>query len=170
MITSKEHANKPLVSITDGKDLGEIKGLYLDLDMRQVAGIFLGTEGIINRKVLAIARNDVKVYGIDVWLVAGPDVVKTLEDIPDSAAFTLVSDLRGREIQTEGGTKLCVVEDVILGSEAHVLGFTLGKVYAQGPLAERKAIVREAITDLGSKEKPMTANLSQAESLTIPTE
>jgi sporulation protein YlmC with PRC-barrel domain len=168
LTTSKEHANKPIISITDGKDLGEIKGLYLDLDMRQVAGISLGTEGIINRKVLAIARSDVKVYGIDAWLVSGPDVVKALEEIPDSTTFTLVSDLRGREIQTEGGTKLCVVEDVILDSEARVLGFVLGKVYAQGPLAERKAIVREAITDLGSKEKPMTANLSQAESMDVP--
>ncbi len=167
MITSKEHSNKPLVSITDGKDIGEIKGLYLDPDMRQVAGVFVATEGIINRKTLAITRKDVLVYGIDTWLVSGPDIVKPVEEIPDSAAFILVSDLRGREIQTEGGTKLCTVEDVLLDSQANVLGFTLGKVYAQGPLAERKAIVREAIIDLGSKEKPMTANLSQAESLTI---
>ena len=168
MITSKEHSNKPLVSITDGKELGEVKGLYLDLDMRQVAGVFLGTEGLINRKVLAIPRSAVQVYGIDVWLVSGPDTVTTLEDIPDSATFTLVSDLRGREVQTEGGTKLAEVEDVLLDGETRVLGFTLGKVYAEGPLDERKTIVREAITDLGSEDKPMTANLAQAESLTIP--
>jgi sporulation protein YlmC with PRC-barrel domain len=168
LFTSKEHSNKPIISITDGKDLGEIKGLYLDLDMHQMAAVSIGTEGIINRKVLAIARSDVQVYGIDAWLVSGPDVVVTLEEIPDSASFTLVSDLRGREIQTEGGTKLCTVDDVIMDNEAHVLGFSLGKVYAQGPLAERKAIVREAITDLGNKEKPMTANFTQAESLVMP--
>jgi sporulation protein YlmC with PRC-barrel domain len=166
--TSKEHANKPLVSITDGKDLGEIKGLYLDADMHQVAGVFVGTEGIINRKALAIARSNVQVCGIDVWLVSGPDVVKLLEEIPELAAATLVSDLHGREIQTEGGTKLCIVDDVILDADTHVLGFSLGKVYSQGPLAEKKAIVRDAITDLGGPEKPMIANLSQAESLNIP--
>jgi len=168
MITSKDHMNKPLVSLTDGKKLGEIKGLYLDLDMRQVAGVFLGTEGLIKRKTLAIPRSAVQVYGIDVWLVSGPDVVMALEDIPDSATFTLVSDLRGREVQTEGGTKLAIVEDVLLDSETRVLGFSLGKVYAEGPLDERKAIIREAITDLGSEDKPMTAILAQAESLTIP--
>jgi hypothetical protein len=118
--------------------------------------------------VLAIPRSAVQVYGIDVWLVSGPDTVTTLEDIPDSATFTLVSDLRGREVQTEGGTKLAEVEDVLLDGETRVLGFTLGKVYAEGPLDERKTIVREAITDLGSEDKPMTANLAQAESLTIP--
>lgn len=170
MITSKELSNKPLISITDGKKLGEIKGLYLGLDMRQMAGIFLGTEGFINRKVLAIPRSAVQVYGIDVWLVSGPDKVTALEDLPDSATYTLVSDLRGREVQTEGGTKLAIVEDVLLDSEARVLGFTLGKVYAEGPLADRKIIVREAITDLGSEDKPMTVILAQAESLTIPSD
>lgn len=169
MSTSKEQLNKPLISITDGKDLGEIKGLYLDADMRQVAGILAGAEGIINRKMLAVSRADVQVYGVDVWLVSGPDVVKPLEEIAESAAFILVNDLRGREIQTEGGTKLCVIEDVILDSEARVLGFSLGKVFAQGPLAERKAIVREAITHLGSKEQPMTAELAMAESRSIST-
>ena len=168
MLTSREHSNKPLVSITDGKKLGEIKGVYLDLDMRLVAGVYLGTEGLIKRKVLAIPRNAVQVYGIDVWLVSNSDAVMALQDIPDSDSFTLMSDLRGREIQTEGGTKLAVVEDVLLDGETRVLGFTLGKVYAEGPLNERKTIVREAITDLGSEDKPMTAILAQAESLVIP--
>jgi uncharacterized protein YrrD len=170
MITAKEQSNKPLISITDGKKLGEIKGLYLDGDMRQVAGVFLGTEGLIKRKTLALARSSVLVYGVDVWLVSGSDQVVALDAIPDSATFTLVSDLKGREIQTEGGTKLAIVEDVLFDSEARVLGFALGKVYSEGPLAEKKAIVREAVIDLGGKDKPMTVILSQAESLTLPTE
>ncbi len=170
MITSKDHYSKPLISITDGKKLGEIRGLYLDRDMRLVAGVFLGTEGFINRKAQAIPRGDVQVYGMDAWLVAGSDKVMELADIPESASFTLVSDLHGRDVQTEGGTKLGAVEDVILDREARVLGFTLGKVYAQGPLAEKKYIVREAISDLGTKDKPMTVILAQAEALTIPSE
>jgi len=90
------------------------------------------------------------------------------EDIPESKTLTLVGELRGREIQTEGGTTIGVIEDVILDNEAHVLGFGLGKVYAQGPLAERKAIAREAITNLGNKKEPMTINLAQGESLSLP--
>jgi hypothetical protein len=45
----------------------------------------------------------------------------------------------------------------------------LGKVFAQGPLAEKKAIVREAILDLGGPDKPMVANLSEAETKSIST-
>lgn len=168
MKTSKEHSNKALISITDGKKQGEIKDLYLDQDMRQVAGVLLGKEGLISRKSLMIARSAIQVYGIDVWLVSGSDKVVKQDDIPESATFTLVGDLRGREIQTEGGTKLGVIEDVILNDEAHVLGFTLGKVYVQGPLAERKTIAREAVSNLGSKKEPMTIILAQAESLVLP--
>ena len=168
MITSKEHSNKAIISITDGKKLGEVKDLYLDQDMRRVAAVFLGKEGLINRKTLVIARSAVQVYGIDVWLVSGPDTTIGAENIPELGTFTLVGELRGREIQTEGGTKIGVIDSVILDNEAHVLGFGLGKVYSQGPLAERKTIGRKAILNLGNTKDPMTINLAQAESLTLP--
>lgn len=168
MTTSKEFTNKLLISITDGKKLGEIKGLYLDPDARQVVGIFLGTEGLINRKTLAMAQSAVQVYGIDAWLIAGSDTVTTLDALPDSATFIAVGDLRGREVHTEGGTKIGVVEDVLLDSGMRVLGFTLGKVFVQGPLADRKAIARDAVTSLGGKDAPMTATMALAESQAIP--
>ena len=168
MIKSKEHSNKPIVSITDGKKLGEVKDLYLDQDMRQVAAVFLGKEGLLSRKTMVIARSAVQVYGVDVWLVSGPDIVLGEENIPELQTFSLVGDVRGREVQTEGGTKIGAIEDVILDNEARVLGFSMGKVYAEGPLAERKAIVREAITALGNKKEPMTINLAQAEALELP--
>jgi sporulation protein YlmC with PRC-barrel domain len=154
--------------MTDGKKLGEVKDLYLDQDMRQVAAVFLGKEGLISRKTLLIARSAVQVYGIDAWLVSGSDTVVGPEALPDAGTFTLVGDLRGRELQTEGGTKIGVIDHVLLDAEARVLGFGLGKVYSQGPLAERKAIARDAILNLGSAKEPMTINLAQAESLTLP--
>ena len=168
MITSKEQSNKPLISITDGKKLGEIKDLFLDQEMREVAAVFLGREGLISRKTLLIPRSAVQVYGIDVWLVSGSDTVTGPEGLSEVGTLTLIGDLRGRELQTEGGTKIGVIDHVILDNEARVLGFGLGKVYAQGPLAERKMLAREAIMDLGDAKKPMTVNLAQAESLTLP--
>jgi uncharacterized protein YrrD len=168
MITSREHSNKPIISITDGKKLGEVKDLYLDQDMRQVAAVFLGKEGLISRKTLVIARSAVQVYGIDAWLVSGSDIVMQPENILESGTFTLVGELRGRELQTEGGTKIGIIDHVILDNEARVLGFGLSKVYAQGPLAERKTIARDAIVNLGTTKEPMTINLAQAESLALP--
>jgi len=170
MLSSKDIINKLVISITDGKRLGQIEDIYLDLEMRQVVGVYLGTEGLIRRKDKAILRTNVQVCGIDAWLVSAADVLTTLDTIPDSATFTLVDNLRGREIQTDGGTKLGVVEDVILNTALQVLGFKLGKIYVQGPLAEKKAIVREAVMDTGSKDRSMIVNLVVAESGVIPTE
>jgi|SRR5688572_11605663 len=168
MFTSKEQSNKPLISMTDGKKLGEIKDLYLDQDMRQISAVFLGKEGLINRKTLIIPRSAVQVFGVDVWLVSGSEIIAGPENIPESGTFTLVGDLRGRELQTEGGTKIGVIDHVILDNEAHVLGFGLSKVYSQGPLADRKMIARDAILNLGNSKEPMTINLAQAESLSLP--
>jgi len=170
MITSKELTGKPIISIADGKRLGDVKDLYLDGEIHQVVGVYLGSEGIIKRKEMMIARDAVQVSGIDVWLVSSSDIVKPREETPDSELYLLIGNMRGREIQTDGGTKLGTVEDVLLDDELRVLGFSLGKVYAQGPLAERKAVIRDAIKDLGSKDTPMVADLALAESGIIPSE
>lgn len=114
MLKSKEIANRMVISLNEGKKLGQIEDVYLDLEMRRVVGIYLGSEGLIRRKDKVILRSDVQVLGIDAWLVTDADVITPLNTIPDSATFTLVNNIRGREIQTDGGTKLGVIEDVIL--------------------------------------------------------
>lgn len=168
MLTVKTHLNKPLVSLTDGKIVGEVKDLYLDREMHNVSAVFLGKEGLIKRKSLMLPRSAIHIFGVDVWLVSGSDKVTSPDEVPDADTFVLVSDLRGRDVDTEGGTKIGVIEDVVLDAEARVLGFLLGKVHVQGPLAERKTIAREAVTKLGSKDASMQVVLAQAESLTVP--
>ncbi len=168
MFASKEQLDKPLISVTDGKKLGEIKDIYLDQDMHQMAAVHLGREGLVNRRSLLIPRSAVQLFGVDAWLISGSDKVIDEEDLAESGTFTLIGELHGREIQSEGGTKVGVIEDVIFNDQGGVLGFALGKVYMQGPLSERKAVAREAITSLGSKNKPMITGLEEAESLALP--
>jgi len=169
MLTAKEFNGKSIISIANGVILGEVKDVYLDADMRQMAGVYLRTEGLIKRKDKVILRNSIQVLGVDVWLVSGSDVIVDKDTLPDAAGFNLVGQLRGREIQTDGGTKIGVIEDVLLDENMGVLGFSLGKVYAQGPLAERKAVIRDAIKDLGSKDGPMIVDLALAEAGVIAT-
>jgi uncharacterized protein YrrD len=167
MITSQTYSNIPVIRITDGKKLGEVKDLYLDRDIHMAVAIYLGVEGFFNRNAQVMNRGAVLVYGTDAWLVSGGDHVVRLADIPDSDAFTLASHMRGRAIETEGGTKIGEVDDVIFDSEAHVIGFSLRNLAVHGPLDERKVIAREAVTDMGSKDSPMTILLSKAESLQL---
>ena len=50
MRLGKELIGKPIYSLTDGRHLGNVKDLYLDLDVVTLNGIFLGHEGLFNRK------------------------------------------------------------------------------------------------------------------------
>ena len=169
MISAGEHQGKLLISITNGEKLGEVKDLYFNSELTRVTAVLAGDEGgLFSKKALVITRPDIQVYGVDAWLIAGADTVVRLENIPDADTFVILSSLRGREIQTEGGTKIGAVGDVLLDTEARVLGFTLQKVYVlEGPLAERKDIARSAIVDVGSEDTPMLTVLAQAEAANI---
>jgi sporulation protein YlmC with PRC-barrel domain len=167
MRTAKQHLNKPLISLTDGKKLGKVKDLYLDGEAGKIVAAFLGRRGIINRKTSVIARSSIQVMGIDAWLVSNSDRVEILEELPESETYLLLGDLLGREILTEGGHRVGTVGDVILDEVANVQGFNLDNVFVQGPLAERRIIARAAITHLGDKSTPMTTILEQAETLEV---
>ncbi len=167
MVNAADHQNKPLISITNGKKLGEVRDLYLNSELTKVVAVQAGSEGFLSRQSLAIKRAHIQVYGQDAWLVAGDNTVVPMESITDYKTLVTASNLRGREIQTEGGTKIGTVGDVVLDGEARVLGFALQRVYVQGPLGERKAIARSAIISVGSKDKPMLTELAQAEAIVI---
>jgi len=59
MRQAKELIGKPIYSLTDGRQVGTVKDVYLDLALSAINGIHLGHEGIFNRKALAIAREHV---------------------------------------------------------------------------------------------------------------
>lgn len=170
MASGKQAQGKPLIRLTDGKKLGEVKDLYLDEKLNKVVGVFLGSEGLINRKSMAIARDAIQLMGIDAWLVKDPNAVIAPDNLPDSATVVLLGDLRGREIVSEGGTHIGAVEDVLFDNDGDVLGFALNKIQVKGTLAERKAIARSALSTVGGKTAAMTANMSQAEMTAVPEE
>jgi len=170
MPPTRDHHNKPLISLTDGKKVGEVKDVYLDAELSRITGVFLGKEGLINRKALLIEQSHIAVMGIDAWLVSGPDKVANPEAVPGVDSWLLVGDLRGREIITEGGTKVGVIGDVLLDGEGRVQGFVFDKVLVQGPLSETKRIARGAITSVGGKTNAMTTELAQAEKMKVADE
>ncbi len=49
MPTGKQTEGKPLISVTDGKKVGEVKDLYLDETLNQVAAVYVASEGFMSR-------------------------------------------------------------------------------------------------------------------------
>src|ERR1041384_4625956 len=106
MLTGKELQNMWLISVTDGKKIGEIKDLYLDRGATQVAAVFLGREGMLNRKTFILERAAIQLFGIDAWLVTGSDKVTQVDERSIAKDLLSMDELRGREIETDGGSKI----------------------------------------------------------------
>jgi uncharacterized protein YrrD len=170
MPPTRDHQNKPLISLTDGKKVGEVKDVYLDAELNRVTAVFLGKEGLLNRKALLIDKAHITVMGIDAWLVSGADKVANAESVPGAESWMLAGDLRGREIITEGGTRVGTIGDVVINEQGQVLGFAFDKVLVQGPLSDSKRIARGAITSIGGRTNAMTTELAQAEKMKMADE
>jgi uncharacterized protein YrrD len=168
MITGKDLRNKWIVCLSDGRKVGEIKDVYLDTEATRVVAVLTGKEGLLKPKPVGLDRSGVQVFGIDVWLIPASSKLVHLEDLPNAGTFILMGDLQGREVQTDGGTKIGTIGDVLLDREAQVVGFTLSRVYVQGPLQDKKSLVRSAVVSLGDKKLPVIASLTRAETLNLP--
>ena len=65
MPATKEYADKILISVTDGKNLGEVKDVYCNADATKIVAAHLGKSGLINRKSLLVDLSHVKLFGAD---------------------------------------------------------------------------------------------------------
>lgn len=168
MRLGKDLVGKQIISITDGRLLGSVKDLYVEEDLRWLTGIHLGSEGLIKRKSLLITRQDVVVFGVDAILVKHADVVTDDQQFTEADNWLRLSKLRGRELDTPGGTKVGAVGDITLGEEGNITGFTLGRVFVEGPVAEQGYIPRHALIDTGRIDGTMTIDLAKAENVAQP--
>ena len=163
MRIGKELIGKPIYSIIDGRQQGTVKDLFLDLELKQLKGIFLGHEGLINRRIRVIARDDVAVFGFDAVLTSRGDAATDNSQMPEVDVWLRRDDLHNREIHTAGGTKVGTVGDVLFDEHAEVAGVWLARVHVAGPIAEKKTVPRAAITETGGREGVMIVDLSMAE-------
>lgn len=165
MRRGKELVGKPIYGMTDGRQVGTVKDLFVDLELKLLQGIYLGREGLINRKVQFIAREDVAVFGIDAVLTSGSDVATDNSQVPKADMWLRRDTLSGREVETSGGTKVGTIGDLLFDEQAEVAGVTLARVHVAGPVAEKKQVLRSAIVDTGGREGVMVIDLSKAEKM-----
>lgn len=163
MRESKDLIGKTVISVSDGRLLGTVRDIYLDQNLYWMTGIHLGSEGLLKRKALVIARENVVVFGIDAVLVKNADVVTDTKTYAPATKWLRLDDLKGREIDTPGGTKVATIGDVILDEEARVIAVKLSRTYVEGPIAEKRVVPRDAIVDTGQADGVMTIDLVKAE-------
>jgi uncharacterized protein YrrD len=161
----KDLIGKPIYSIVDGRYVGDVKDLYVNKDLYWMTGIHVGHEGFLKRKSLIIKRENVVVFGIDAILVNDADVVREEKEVPDMEKWLRLDKLRGREVDTPGGTRVGLIGDIIIGEEGHITDFVLGKVFVEGPIADKGIIPHDTLIDTGNEDKVMTIDLPKVERL-----
>lgn len=167
MRLGKDLIGKQIISVVDGRIIGSVKDIYVNQDLYWVTGVHVGSEGLLKRKSLLIPRDSIAVIGFDVILVKETDVIVDSQDLPEFEEWVRLSKLRGRQVDTPGGTKVGTIGDVILGKEGHISSFSLAKVFIEGPVAQQGTIPREALVDTGDVDGVMTVDLPKVESLQL---
>ena len=163
MRLGKDLVGKPIISITDGRLVGYAKDVYINQDLYWITGIFTGSEGLISRKSRLIERDSVVVFGIDAILVKNADVQTDNKELDEAGKWLRLEKLRGRGVDTPGGTKVGTIGDIIIGEEGEISGFALSRVFVEGPVAEKGMVPRNTIIDTGQVDGLMTIDLQKVE-------
>lgn len=163
MRLGKDLTGKLIISVTDGRIIGNVKDLYVDAALSGLTGIYIGHEGLLKRKSLLIPRDSVVVFGIDAILVKKADVITSDQELLEVADWVRLSKLRGRDVDTPGGTKVGAIGDILLSEEGQITGFSLAKVFVEGPVAQHGLIPRQAMLDTGGEDTVMTVDLAKVE-------
>lgn len=168
MRLGKQLINLPVITIEGGHELGKVKDLYLDDNLKQVAAYFLGSEGFINKSKTFIRQADVVTVGEVAILVQDANCLFDEAETPELSewleGWVRRDDLREREMNTPGGTKVGRLGDIILDSESSIAGFSLSQVSVSGTVAENMAVSRSALVETeGSDISELIIELAEAE-------
>ncbi|MDQ4074866.1 MAG: PRC-barrel domain-containing protein [Chloroflexota bacterium] len=164
MQKGKEILKKEVISVSNGRKLGTIEDLYLGTSLERIRALDITTEsGLFNRTTRLIPFDHVVRLGVDVVLVEDDDVTRAEDELAQTALWTRLSQLRGRKVDTTGGTHIGRITDVIISDEGDILGYALGDIAVKGPIAQKRAVALDTITDLGHEDGIMTIDLEKAE-------
>jgi sporulation protein YlmC with PRC-barrel domain len=155
--------DKPIITVGEGYLVGTVKDFYLDQELRALTGVFLGSEGLFSRKFKFMRREQVHLFGIDVVLAADAEPVLADEQTEEVQAWLRRENLKGREVQTPGGSRVGKLGDVIFDAQGRIIGFMFAEMFVKGPIAENQAIKRELVLDSGGPDSPMVIDLITAE-------
>jgi uncharacterized protein YrrD len=153
MNLAQEFINLPVISLDGGREIGKVKDLYLDDNLKHITAIYIGSEGLLNRTESFIRQADVITLGRDAILVQNANRVLEEAETPELSewleSWIRREDLQGRKVNTPGGTKIGRVGDIILDEDAKIVGFSLSQTFVSGPVADNKAVSRSAMIEPG---------------------
>jgi sporulation protein YlmC with PRC-barrel domain len=152
---TQELQGKHIISVTDGSIIAKVLDVLVDPDALQVAAAVTAKGGgLLKREVEldVIPADDVQVWGRDVVLVKGPDVIVKDSQLSGSQAWLSVSgQVKGRDVVGDDGTRVGQLNDVVIDVDGQFVGYDLAQPFVPGgdPAQKMKQIPAEATSVLG---------------------
>lgn len=120
----------PVVDLSTGEDIAEIRDLVFDPAAGVVGGFTLAKRGFLGRRLREVLPVDaVHSLGTHAVTVDSADAITAPDDAPAHlAAVDRKADVTSDTVLTESGRDLGRVQDVILsgGPRPHVVGYEIG--------------------------------------------
>lgn len=149
MIKSRDLIGRLIVTVTRGEIVGKVKDVLIDPERWEVAALVLPSK-VFSKESLIIPRSVVHVFGQDVVLVKSNETMPRDDTLDHVASLIAVSgQMKGRQIATEKGVKVGVLNDVLVDEAGKVVAYDLAKVFVKGSLAKTKEIPFHATRSVG---------------------
>jgi sporulation protein YlmC with PRC-barrel domain len=147
--------NKPVISVTDGSTIAKVLDVLVDPNALQVAAAVTSKGGgplKRGREMDVIPADEVQVWGKDAVLVKRPDVIVKDSELPGRESWLSVSSqLKGRDVIGNDGTRLGQLNDVVIDVDGQFVSYDLVQpfVYGGDPAQKMKQIPAGATSVLG---------------------
>ncbi len=152
MHLSRTLQGRSIISVTNGQIVAKAEDILIDPTTRQVAAVITSKGSLLKREpgVEVIPGDEVQVWGQDVILVKRPEVIVKKEELPGHEKWLTVSDqIKGHDVVGTDGTRIGQLNDIIIDAAGQLVGYSLARVFIEGPVAQSKRIAARATRALG---------------------
>jgi uncharacterized protein YrrD len=163
MQTGSEIVGKPVVSVDNGEMLGKVRDLYFDRQLEKLVALSLGGGGLFGVRSKVVHLSNVNCLGEDVVLVESSTTVYDDSEIEERSNWQRRSKIRGRKVETPGGTPIGTIDDITIDHDGRIRDYTLAWTQVGGPIGRSHLLLREAVLDPGSETGVMMVDLRAAE-------
>ncbi|MGH9271570.1 MAG: PRC-barrel domain-containing protein, partial [Ilumatobacteraceae bacterium] len=130
LLRGKDVAGFPVVDVSTGDDVAEVRDLIFDPSKGQVTGFTLGNRGLFGgRRRELLAAEAITSIGTHAVMVDSVDAITDPADAPNdvSSSVERSADVTNDMVVTESGRELGRVRDVVLegGGRPRVVGFEI---------------------------------------------
>lgn len=136
---SKELFGFQIINIENGQIIGKVEDIFIDLKKKKIAALVTSKGNPLTRDLQAISSEKVTLWGEDVILVRGDELIEDSARMDESAQWEMASnEISGKNVISNSGEQIAELNDVLINTDGELIGYDFSKVMIEGPLEKSK--------------------------------